>query len=558
MTQIFDILTNLIKNLGFIALIVVVLNRFPSFGRLMQKEKYRKRDIAVLSLLFGALGIYSTYSGTNVGGAIANTRMMAIIAGGLLCGPTIGIASGLIAGLHRLLFIPYGITSVPCAISTALAGVFSGYLHTKIKYKSKKWFIGLMVVLFMGIFEIVLILCISRPFNIALYISKNIFIPMTFANGFGAAILIQLIEDTIQQKDKIAAAQAKLALEIANETLPYFKSSDNDSYEKICRIINENIKSDAVAITNTTHILAHVGVGDDHHFKNQPIQTKATLDCIRTNQPIILSTAHDINCSVKGCPLKSGIVVPLNVGKETIGTLKIYYVSENMINERIKSLAVGISQFIFTQMEMVKISELEEKARISEIKALQAQINPHFLFNALNTIAAFVRTSPDRARELIVNLSNFLRYNLEGSSNMVSVYREMHHVMDYIEIEKARFGSKLEIEYDIANNIKIPIPSFIIQPLVENSIKHGILPSERSGFVKIRAHQHEKQLFISIIDNGVGIRQEVIDHLDSSDNRRVGLKNVNNRLKLLYGEGLKFERLNPGTKISFTVKEINT
>lgn len=556
MAQVLNIFSNLLKNLGFIALIVVVLNRFPSFSRLMQKEKYTKKDIAILSLLFGVLGIYSTYTGTYISGAIANTRVMAIIAGGLLCGPTIGIASGLIAGMHRLLLIPLGVTSVPCALSTIIAGFLSGYLHKRTKYKKQKWLIGLILVLLMGILEIVLILCISRPFEIALYISKNIFIPMTFANGFGAAILILLIEDTIQQKDKIAASQAKLALEIANETLPYFKFNDSDSCEKICRIINKNIKSDAVAITSTTKILAHVGIGHDHHFKGQPIQTGATLDCIRTNQPIVLNTAKDVNCSIQGCPLKSGIVVPLNIGHETIGTLKIYYASENRINERIKSLAMGISQFIFTQMELKKIAELEEKARISEIKALQAQINPHFLFNALNTIAVFVRTNPDRARELIVNLGNYLRYNLEGSSNMVSIYTEMRQIMSYIEIEKARFGSKLEIEYDIGYNIDIPIPPFIIQPLVENAIKHGILPSERNGFVKIRAHQHENQLFIAIIDNGVGIHQEVIDHLDSGDNHRVGLKNVNNRLKLLYGEGLMFERLNPGTKISFTIKEI--
>lgn len=556
MVQILFIMTSLMKNLGFIALIVVVLNQIPSFGRLMQKEKYIKQDIIVLSLLFGALGIYGTYNGTNINGAIANTRVMAIIAGGLLCGPTVGIASGIIAGFHRLFFIPIGITSIPCAITTMIAGFLSGYLHAKYKYKNKKALIGLLVVILMGILEIILILCISKPFETALNISKSIFIPMIAANGIGVTILILLIEDTIDQKDKIAASQAKLALEIANETLPYFKLSDSDSYEKICQIINENIKSDAVSITNATTILAHVGIGSDHHIKNQKIQTKATIECLKTSKPIILKNAEDINCSVEGCPLKSGIIVPIRIGNDTIGTLKIYYATENRVNERIKSLAVGISKFIFTQMGLTRITELEEKARISEIKALQAQINPHFLFNSLNTIASFVRTNPDRARELIVNLSNYLRYNLEANNNLVSIYKEMSQVTSYVEIEKARFGSRLQIEYDIDYNIGIKIPSFIIQPIVENSIKHGILPSERNGLVKITAHQKGKELFISISDNGVGIKKEVIDNLDSVNNNRVGLKNVNNRLKLLYGNGLKFELLNPGTKISFKIKEI--
>ncbi|MCI2000542.1 MAG: histidine kinase [Clostridia bacterium] len=556
MMQILFLLTSLMKNLGFIALIVVVLNQIPSFSKLMQKEKYTKKDIIILSLLFGVLGIYGTYNGTNIDGAIANTRVMAVIAGGLLCGPTVGIASGIIAGLHRLLLIPFGITSIPCAIATIISGFFSGLLYTKVKYKRKKAFTGFILVVLMGIFEIILILCISKPFETALNISKSIFIPMTCANGIGVAILILLIEDTIDQKDKIAASQAKLALEIANETLPYFKVNDSDSYEKICQIINKNIKSDAVAITNTTTILAHVGIGADHHFKGQKIQTKATKECLRTNKPIVLRNADDINCSVKNCPLKSGIIVPLKIGNDTIGTLKIYYATENRINERIKSLAVGISKFIFSQMELTKITELEEKARISEIKALQAQINPHFLFNALNTIASFVRTDPDRARDLIVNLSSYLRYNLKSNNNLVSIYKEMSQVMAYVEIEKARFGSRLKIEYDIDYNIDILIPSLIIQPIVENSIRHGILPSDKNGLVKITAHQKGKELFISITDNGVGIKKEVIDNLSSINNNHVGLKNVNNRLELLYGEGLKFKLLNPGTKISFKVREV--
>lgn len=557
MTQILFIMTSLMKNLGFIALIVVILNRIPSFGRLMQKEKYKKQDIIILSLLFGALGIYGTYNGTNINGAIANTRVMAIIAGGLLCGPTVGIASGFIAGLHRLLFIPIGITSIPCAITTIIAGFVSGYLFKRLKYKSNRALIGLFVVIAMGILEIILILCMSKPFETALYISKSIFIPMICANGIGAAILILLIEDTIEEKDKIAASQAKLALDIANETLPYFKMNNSASYEKICQIINENIKSDAVSITNTTTILAHVGIGSDHHIKNQKIKTKATFECLKTSTPIILRNADDINCSVEGCPLKSGIIVPLKIGDETLGTLKIYYATENRVNESIKSLAVGISKFIFTQMGLTKITDLEEKARISEIKALQAQINPHFLFNALNTIASFVRTSPDSARELIVNLSNYLRYNLESNDNLVSIYKEMSHVKDYVEIEKARFGSRLTIEYDIDYNIEIKVPSFIIQPIVENSIKHGILPSDGNGLVKITAHQKGKELYISIQDNGIGIKKEVIDNLNSIHNNRVGLKNVNNRLVLLYGKGLNFEILNPGTKISFIVREVN-
>ena len=117
----------------------------------------------------------------------------------------------------------------------------------------------------------------------------------------------------------------------------------------------------------------------------------------------------------------------------------------------------------------------------AEIKALQTQINPHFLFNSLNTIASFVRINPTKARELIINLSVFLRYNLEIGDELVDVYSELEQVKAYVAIEKARFGEKLHVIYNIQDNIDIKMPSLIIQPIVENSIKHGILKSGRKG-----------------------------------------------------------------------------
>ena len=118
----------------------------------------------------------------------------------------------------------------------------------------------------------------------------------------------------------------------------------------------------------------------------------------------ILRSAEEIKCTCKKCPLKSAIIVPLKENEKVIGTLKLYYSKENGISYINEKLAVGLSQIISTQLEISKVSKLEELATKAEIKALQAQINPHFLFNALNTIVSFVRINPESARQLIVNL----------------------------------------------------------------------------------------------------------------------------------------------------------
>ncbi len=281
---------------------------------------------------------------------------------------------------------------------------------------------GLIGGLLIEILEMVLILTMAHPFSSALSIVKSIYFPMSFTNAIGIAILILIIQKILKEKEEIAAKQAQIALEIANKTLPYFREMDENSLEKICGIIRESIHADAVSITNMEYILAHVGVGADHHIKGHRIITKATKKVIKEGNLLSLTNAKQIDCHNLNCNLKSAIIAPLKEGEEMIGTLKIYYCKEDAISFRNINLALGLSQIISTQLEISKLGEVKLMANKAEIKALQAQINPHFLFNALNTIISFIRLNPNRARELIINLSTYLRYNLEIGEKPVDIY----------------------------------------------------------------------------------------------------------------------------------------
>ncbi len=548
-----DLMRNLIGSLAYVIIIAFIVSNLSIFKKIIQKDEFKRSDLIILSLTFAVFGIISTYSGTKVYGAIANTRIIGIMAGGILYGPFVGIVSGAIAGIHRFFYDIGGITSIPCAITTVIAGFVSALIYKK-GTKLEKWFYGLIGGVVVESIEMLLILLLSKPYESAFYIVKSIYLPMSFTNALGICFLIILIQKAYNEKEQMAAKQALLALDIANKTLPYFRDITSDSLKKVCTIIKESTGAAAVSITDRTTILAHVGLGSDHHISGEPIQTCATKQVIIDGRMCILNSPKEIECNSECCQLKSALIVPLKDGDDIIGTLKLYYAKVDGITSIHETLAVGLSQIISTQMELSKVGKLKELASNAEIKALQAQINPHFLFNSLNTIAALLRISPDSARELIVNLSTYLRYNIEETSTFVDISKELQQVRAYVEIEKARFGDRLNVIYDIDESIRLKIPSLTIQPIVENSIKHGILEGSGSGNVKIEVKRHEaNEVKITIEDDGIGIPQEFLNSKDAftSKENKIGMSNVDARLRHIYGTGLVIERPAVGTRISF-------
>lgn len=557
----FELMKHFINNLGYVIVIAFFISRLNTFREMVQKQEIKSVNNFLLALIFGGLGIMGTYVGIDVKGAIANTRNIGVIVGGILCGPFVGMVAGILAGVHRLLVDIGGITALPCAIATFIGGYLSGVIYQNSNTKNR-WIYGFLGGVVVENLSMLFILLLSKPFELAFSIVKEIYVPMVLMNGLGIAIVIMITESIFEVKEEVAAKQAKQALDIANQTLPYFRDVNNDSLKKVCEIIKDSVKADAVSITDKEQILAHVGSGSDHHTVGKSILTKTTERVIQKGQIEILNTQDEIGCMEESCPLKSGIIVPLNSEDKVIGTLKIYFEAENHISFRDISLAEGLSQLISTQLEISKLEKLKEMANRSEIKALQAQINPHFLFNALNTIVSFMRLDIDKARELIINLSTYLRYNLEKGEELVSLDKELEQVKAYVKIEQARYGDKLHVVYDVPDEMHIKIPSLTIQPIVENAIKHGILQDSQEGVIKISIKEEKEEnskVRIIIEDDGIGIDEEIIAGIDKGKikNGSIGLINVHHRLKLIYGKGLDIQRLQKGTRVTFEVDKNN-
>lgn len=547
-------ISHLISNIGCSAIIAFFFIKIDKANIIIKSKAKSKKDVIALSFFFSLLSISGTYIGLNFNGAILNTRNMGVVAGGLLGGPYVAALTGLVAGIHRAIVNLGRETAIPCAIATIIGGFLTAYVSRFAKNKDRMFFAFLLAFVVENL-SMALILLIQKDKALAQSIVKNFYIPMVFMNSVGAAILILLVEDIIQKSELIAGNQAKLALEIANKTLPYFRNTEN--LNEVCKIIANSLGARATVITDTKEIIA--GFSTDKSVINRSnIRSNNTREVLKTGEVMLVIKDDEdeiiedffyISPHIKSC-----IILPLKEKNDVSGTLKIFFDTAEKITEKNRYLMIGLSHLISTQMEISKVENLISLLKYSELKALQSQINPHFLFNVLNTMTSLIRTNPEKAREVTIDLSNYLRYNLDNNLKSVELIKELNQIDTYIKIEKARFGEKLNIIYDVDESLyNFQIPSLIIQPLVENSIKHGILKKRDKGFVKIIVKKINKDIEVAIEDDGVGIEQAVIDNLDKKIEENIGLKNVHQRLKLLYGEGLNITKLEQGTRIKFKI-----
>ncbi|MBB6215667.1 two-component system sensor histidine kinase LytS [Anaerosolibacter carboniphilus] len=536
--MVIELMNSLMNRGAIIIILAFLLSKSSLFKKLVLKKDITYLEKIAMGILFGIFGIIGTYSGIPVKGAIANSRVIGVFVGGWLGGPVVGILSGVIAGGHRWAIDIGGFTAVACAVSTIVEGAISGYGSRLVKDLKTSWLGALVLGAAAEIIQMIIILVVAKPFPDALNLVELIWFPMVFVNSIGISIFIAMTQNIFIEHERIGAAQAHLALKIANETLPVLRKGFHmDSIKRTAEIIYEMTNVAAVAITDTEHILAHIGEASDHHLTGSPILTQITKDVIDSGAYRVARTPAEIDCNEKECKLLSAVIVPLFDRDRVAGTLKLYKSDKLGITSTDIQLALGLAQLFSTQIELSKLEYQNKLLAKAELRALQAQINPHFLFNALNTIASFIRTKPEEARELIIHLSDYFRQSLQFNSGDIDLMREIKNIESYLALERARFGEKLKIIYEIPENIVCVIPPLILQPVVENAVKHGIFNKAEGGTVIIRAIDKKEYVELIVEDDGIGMDQDKLQGLlkEERNTNHIGLMNVNKRLKTKYG-----------------------
>jgi two-component system sensor histidine kinase LytS len=337
-------------------------------------------------------------------------------------------------------------------------------------------------------------------------------------------------------------------LELLEATLPELRRGLTESAARtVSYELFEKLGYGAVAVTDTHHVLAFVGAGADHHGPgDQPI--RPVYEALAEGRPLLAPLGIRTECVHPACPLGAAAVVPLLFSDGPAGAVVAYATVGSPLHEAAVETLDALGNQLSAQLQL---SEL----RTATTTALQAQMEPHFVFNALNTIASFIRTDPEHARKLVLAFADHLRGRFARPGEFVTLEEELRHVRSYLDLEQARFGSELEVKLDAAPEaLAVRLPPLLVQPLVENAVKHG--KTDRPLHVLVRARVRRGKLRVTVRDNGRGIAREAIDRVleqGVGEGTGLGLASVNLRLTAHYGEGVRLRSFPFGTVVRLEV-----
>ena len=397
------------------------------------------------------------------------------------------------------------------------------------------WLIALLVLLAWGV------------------ITSNIVASML--SGAGLAVVIVLGGSVLLVPDNSRPQATERMLMVASKTLEHLRGGlTAENCAAVCQLILPETTAQGVAITDTEHVLAYegplqitYGPGSENTWPTREVlsskryQTFVRLDSDdQSNQQY-----RSFVPGMEDASRQAGIIVPLLVQDKAVGTIKLYYDAAVSIDRTQLAIARGFGGLISSQLSSHELDLQSELTAKAELKALQAQINPHFLFNALNTMAALARTDPPRARELLREFAVFYRRTLEASDQTITLAAELEQTRRYLKIEQARFGEGriIETEHITHGCENVLVPSFIVQPIVENAVRHA-MRDEGPLHIDIFATVEGDDILVAVADDGLGMEQEVVDSLlagtyESSYGTTAGtgiaVRNVVERLERFFG-----------------------
>ncbi|AGL21616.1 sensor histidine kinase [Actinoplanes sp. N902-109] len=328
---------------------------------------------------------------------------------------------------------------------------------------------------------------------------------------------------------------------------------------KAARHLRRLVGAPGLALTDTEQSLAHDGRGSHHHEQF----VAATRRALTTGRSIVLG-AGDLPCDRVDCIVRGAVVAPLTGVSGGLVAVADDHPAPGLVQATMET-----ARWASSQLALAELDSSRERLARAEVRALRAQISPHFIYNALTAIASFVRTDPERARELILEFAEFTRYSFRAHGEFTTLAEELRSIDRYLTIERARFGDRLQVRLQIAPEVlPVGLPFLCLQPLVENAVRHGLSPKPGVGMVSIEARDAGAECHITVEDDGVGMDPaalaegvaEAVNGRDDDAGRHVGLSNVDERLRTVFGDrfGLVVETApGAGTKVSMRVPKFH-
>ncbi len=345
------------------------------------------------------------------------------------------------------------------------------------------------------------------------------------------------------------------ALHTANLAAPALRAGLNpEAMHRALGPLRALIATRALVVADASGIIASDGVDEEHCRLLRPRLAAS----VSSGRPVLLS-AKELECGAEGgCELSAGVVAPLHVEGTVVGALVAL---DSSASPGLLRLCGEVARFVSTQLELAELDRSRQRAVQAELRFLRAQISPHFIYNALTAIESFVRSDPERARELLVSFADFTRYSFASHAQYTTLAEELRLVDIYLDLERARFGDRIDVTLRVAPEVlSVHVPSLVLQPVVENAIRHGLEPAGH-GRLRIELTDADSEACVSVEDDGAGADPHQLQRALAGLTDSVGLRNVDERLRATFGSdhGLLVETgPSAGTKVSFSVPKFHS
>jgi two-component system LytT family sensor kinase len=310
-----------------------------------------------------------------------------------------------------------------------------------------------------------------------------------------------------------------------------------------------------LALADGDHLLVLEGPGEHHRA-----QLESSAHRVATSRRTAILRTRDLPCDEVDCPIRGAVVTPVQGSSRHAPAGTLIALANADPAPGLVQAALETARFVATQLDLAELDSSRARLARAEVRALRAQISPHFVYNALTAIASFVRTDPERARELILEFAEFTRYSFRAHGDYTTLADELRSIDRYLTIERARFGDRLQVRLQIAPEVlPVGLPFLCLQPLVENAVRHGLSRKPGLGTVSIIAHDAGAECLLTVEDDGVGMDPALlaVPSDESTDaGQHVGLANVDERLRAAFGDqfGLVVETaIGAGTKVSLRI-----
>ncbi len=323
------------------------------------------------------------------------------------------------------------------------------------------------------------------------------------------------------------------ALHAATATLPHLRRGLSPrSAEQAVPHLRALTGAAAIALADTRAVLAIDGQGRE---QVRPGDLLSKL-LARTPDDRLHTVPHLVS-SDPACPLRSAVLAPVMVQGKRAGTLIAFYHWPGRPSQAELRVVGEAASLVSAQVALSVLAQQEERLAQAELRALRAQISPHFIYNALAAVAGDIHARPEEARELLIDFAEFTRYLFRDGRSYVTLGEELDHVERYLRLERARFRDSLHVRIDVpAPTRNVVVPAMSVQPLVENAVRHGVERRAGTGLVEITATSVGADVELRVIDDGSGIEPERVPELLAGAGGGIGLANVDGRLRATFGD----------------------